>query len=312
MIRLQQLRNLLRATARRPGPNRASRVRPGEHTVDEVKAYVDEHPDERQAVLDAEAAGKNRVTLVDWLRGASERRARRCARRAGDGVERVEREPGTGSGGDAQVRRATGCTRTCSTTTTPSTRSSSATIRLYKRLGSPEGVAGWSDLGVVRILGSDPDIARLLEHKRDMSERRDRLMPETFIADFRRDVRDLLRAECSVPVYGYLPDDVAHLPVIAVGRPGRTGRAARRRSATMTLDVTLLGRRISDEDSQAELDALADELFDARSAAPAASRSASPSPGCWPAPVSGPARVLVAGLDYPAYLFTVTVDISVC
>jgi hypothetical protein len=45
-----------------------------------------------------------------------------------------------------------------------------STIRLYKRLGSPEGVAGWSDLGVVRILGSDPDIARLLEQKRDMTK----------------------------------------------------------------------------------------------------------------------------------------------
>lgn len=43
------------------------------------------------------------------------------------------------------------------------------TIRLYKRLGSPEGVAGWSDLGVVRILGADPDIARLLEFKLDMT-----------------------------------------------------------------------------------------------------------------------------------------------
>lgn len=40
---------------------------PGEHTVDEVKAYVGEHPDERQAVLDAERAGKNRTTLVEWL-----------------------------------------------------------------------------------------------------------------------------------------------------------------------------------------------------------------------------------------------------
>ena len=43
------------------------------------------------------------------------------------------------------------------------------TIRLYKRLGSPEGVAGWSDMGVVRILGDDPDISRLLEHKIDMT-----------------------------------------------------------------------------------------------------------------------------------------------
>lgn len=40
--------------------------------------------------------------------------------------------------------------------------------RLYKRRQSPEGVAGWSDLGVVRITSEDPDIARLLEHKLDM------------------------------------------------------------------------------------------------------------------------------------------------
>lgn len=41
--------------------------------------------------------------------------------------------------------------------------------RLYKRRNSPEGVSGWGDLGVIRILASDPDIARLLEHKLDMT-----------------------------------------------------------------------------------------------------------------------------------------------
>lgn len=40
--------------------------------------------------------------------------------------------------------------------------------RLYKRRQSPEGVAGWGDLGVVRIVMSDPDIARLLEHHLNM------------------------------------------------------------------------------------------------------------------------------------------------
>lgn len=40
---------------------------PGEHTVDEVKDYVDANPDEAQDVLDAELDGKNRVTLVEWL-----------------------------------------------------------------------------------------------------------------------------------------------------------------------------------------------------------------------------------------------------
>ena len=37
---------------------------PGEHTVAEVEAYIAEHPDQRDAVLTAEADGKARVTLV--------------------------------------------------------------------------------------------------------------------------------------------------------------------------------------------------------------------------------------------------------
>ena len=40
---------------------------PGEHTVDEVKEYVGDNPDQRDEVLAAEQAGKNRSTLVDWL-----------------------------------------------------------------------------------------------------------------------------------------------------------------------------------------------------------------------------------------------------
>lgn len=40
---------------------------PGDHLVDDVKAYVTEHPDQRDEVLAAEEAGKNRVTLVEWL-----------------------------------------------------------------------------------------------------------------------------------------------------------------------------------------------------------------------------------------------------
>lgn len=37
---------------------------PGAHTVAEVEAYIAEHPDERDAILQAEAAGKNRSSLV--------------------------------------------------------------------------------------------------------------------------------------------------------------------------------------------------------------------------------------------------------
>jgi hypothetical protein len=35
--------------------------------------------------------------------------------------------------------------------------------RLYKRRQSPEGVAGWEDMGAVRVTSRDPDIERLIE-----------------------------------------------------------------------------------------------------------------------------------------------------
>jgi len=40
---------------------------PAAHTVDEVKEFVTEHPDELQDIYDAEVAGKNRATLITWL-----------------------------------------------------------------------------------------------------------------------------------------------------------------------------------------------------------------------------------------------------
>ena len=40
---------------------------PGEYTVDEVKTYVEEHPDEVDDVLEKEVGGKDRSTLVNWL-----------------------------------------------------------------------------------------------------------------------------------------------------------------------------------------------------------------------------------------------------
>lgn len=39
----------------------------GAHTVAEVQEYVDAHPEQAQAVRDAEAAGKARSTLLAWL-----------------------------------------------------------------------------------------------------------------------------------------------------------------------------------------------------------------------------------------------------
>ena len=39
--------------------------------------------------------------------------------------------------------------------------------RLYKRRLSPEGVAGWEDMGAVRVVARDPDIDRLMEQHVD-------------------------------------------------------------------------------------------------------------------------------------------------
>jgi len=40
---------------------------PAAHSVDEVKEFVTEHPDEAQDIFDLEETGKARVTLLDWL-----------------------------------------------------------------------------------------------------------------------------------------------------------------------------------------------------------------------------------------------------
>jgi hypothetical protein len=40
--------------------------------------------------------------------------------------------------------------------------------RLYKRRLSPEGVAGWDDMGPVRVLNRDPDVDRLIEQHIDV------------------------------------------------------------------------------------------------------------------------------------------------
>lgn len=40
---------------------------PANATVEQVKDYVTENPDERDRILAEEQAGQNRVTLTEWL-----------------------------------------------------------------------------------------------------------------------------------------------------------------------------------------------------------------------------------------------------
>lgn len=48
-------------------PAEADAFDPSEHTVDEVLAHVEEHPDDRDKVVAAEQSGKGRVTLLGAL-----------------------------------------------------------------------------------------------------------------------------------------------------------------------------------------------------------------------------------------------------
>ena len=44
-----------------------------------------------------------------------------------------------------------------------------AASRWYARRNTPEGVAGWNELGLVHVLASDPDLEALLERHHDMT-----------------------------------------------------------------------------------------------------------------------------------------------
>jgi hypothetical protein len=128
-----------------------------------------------------------------------------------------------------------------------------------------------------------------------------------FVSAFRKTVVDLVRSKGSVPTYGYLPDDVAHLPCHVVGRPTIT-ESGTPALMTLNLDVTLLGRRISDDDSQAELDALADELFDLLGG----TRSVKTNDTHLRCVQLLPATVIVAGNEMPAYIASVSMDALSC
>jgi hypothetical protein len=58
-------------TSEPPPPEIPVGFDPGAHTVNEVEDYVTAQPDERDAVLAAEQAGRDRVTLVSWLESFS-------------------------------------------------------------------------------------------------------------------------------------------------------------------------------------------------------------------------------------------------
>jgi hypothetical protein len=116
-----------------------------------------------------------------------------------------------------------------------------------------------------------------------------------------------LVASTGLATYSYLPDDVAHLPCHVIGRPSLRETFT---SGVMgvELDVTLMGRRINDEDSQRELDALADQLF----AVLGGTKNVRVGDAFYRCTLFLPGTVLVAGQEYPAYIATVTTDTVTC
>jgi hypothetical protein len=128
------------------------------------------------------------------------------------------------------------------------------------------------------------------------------------VVRFRRALTELVDQLGALQTYGHQPDDVACLPCYVVGRP-----AARESSTpavmTMTADVRVVGRRMNDADAQAELDTLADELFailggtrvvNIEGVGRLACRSFIPD------------TVFVAGLEYPSYRMSVSMDHITC
>ena len=126
------------------------------------------------------------------------------------------------------------------------------------------------------------------------------------IVEFRRAVYDAL-GSTSVPVYWWLPDDVAHLPCHVVGRPS-VRESVTPGVATLELPVTLLGRRVSDEDAQAQLDALGDELLKVLGG----SKNRKVNGLFLRCTVLDPATAFVAGTEIPAYVATVDSEDLTC
>lgn len=126
------------------------------------------------------------------------------------------------------------------------------------------------------------------------------------IAPFRSEVARLVNTT-GLATYTYLPDDPGHLPCYVVGRPSiREGLTSG--VMLMSVDVTLLGRRISDEDSQAELDAYGDQLFTVLGG----TRNVKVDGTYLRCELLLPATVIVAGMEFPAYIATVSTETLTC
>lgn len=127
------------------------------------------------------------------------------------------------------------------------------------------------------------------------------------IVEFRAGVIELLASQ-SVPVHEQLPDDLAVLPCVVVGRVDvDEGEAST--VADLSLDVWLIGRRTNVDDPQGQLDVLADSLLDTFGGW----RGATAPNSQQLIVTSIRSRTLdVAQVTYPAYSFTLEASATTC
>ena len=159
------------------------------------------------------------------------------------------------------------------------------------------------DLGVIRILASDLISLSAFEHKLDMTQAGG-VMADTF---WRRSVppSQPFATKAARPSTSGLSPTMAHIPVLVVGRP--SAREGRCHVMTSRWTSPCWGAGW-DDDAQAELDAYADELWTVLGG----TRGVKVGDTHLACRGVVPATVAVAGLEYPAYLHTVTTDALSC
>lgn len=87
-------------------------------------------------------------------------------------------------------------------------------------------------------------------------------MAEGFLTVHRENVYDLLvgKAPSDTAITHYLPDDVAELPVVVVGRPAGSFRGTDL-GVEIRVPVHVIGRKFADDGAQIEHDQLTDEIL---------------------------------------------------
>lgn len=80
------------------------------------------------------------------------------------------------------------------------------------------------------------------------------------IVEARQRLFDLIDAQELVPTRQFVPDDVAELPCCVIGSPSGSS-SVQPAIIDLSVDVFLIGRRHSDDDSYDELQTLADQLI---------------------------------------------------